>query len=78
MARLERFWDVICDYRSHLWLGVMVFIFLFVLTVISMAFGTPGTAPFTLAIVNLGMILAGGLFLGALFYVCMRRQQKQY
>lgn len=78
MARFEAFWDVVCDYRDFVWIGFMVCLFFLVLTLFSLFFGTPGTASYLISLLNLAMILVLGTVLGGMFWVCQKRQTKEY
>lgn len=78
MARFEKFWTVMCDYRDFLWLGVMVLIFLFILNVISLLWVRPGSASFVVAIINTVMLVLAGGVVGGMYWTCMRRQTDVY
>lgn len=78
MARFEAFWDVMCDFRDYLWIGIMVLIFFLILTIISLAWGDPGTASYNIALLNLAMILGAGAVMGWMFWVCQQRRTKEY
>lgn len=78
MARFEAFWDVVCDYRDFMWLGVMGCLFFLILTIISLLWGTPGTAAYYISLLNLAMVVGLGSVLGWMFWVCHRRRTKKY
>lgn len=78
MARFEAFWDVACDFRQHIWLGVKFCLFLFVLGVVSVVLAEPGSASAFLAQVNLVLILLLGTVAGGMYWVCVRRERKAY
>lgn len=78
MARFESFWRTVCAYRSHIWLFVLAHIFLFLLTAVGFVVGRPGTASYTISIVN-GLLLSvsGGVAVFG-FYTCTRRAAEAY
>jgi len=78
MARFETFWQTVCAYRSHIWLFVMVHIFLFLLTVVGLVVGRPGTASYTLSIVNAAVLSVSGGIAVFGFYTCTRREAEAY
>ena len=78
MARFEAFWDVMCDYMHFLWLGIMVLIFLMVLTIIGLVVAEPAPGSFYVAMMNVAMILATGAVMGWMFSVCYRREREPY
>lgn len=74
MTRGDAFWSVVCDYRQHLWLLLMFLLFLLVLTALSFLFGELGTASYTIAVVNLLLILGVGSVAGGMYWYCGRRR----
>lgn len=78
MARLEEFWDVMCDYTHYLWLGVMMMLFLFILSLMSLVFADPGTGSYSIAILNTGLILVFGVIIAGMFWICHQRRDVEY
>lgn len=78
MSRLEPFWDVTCDYRDYLWLGIMVLIFLFVLTGMSIVLAPQNTGSFIVAMMNFALLLVTGGVMGGMFYKCLQRERDGY
>ncbi|WP_044956496.1 hypothetical protein [Halomicrobium katesii] len=78
MARFEAFWRTMCAYRSYIWLAVMVHIFLLLLAIFGLVVGQPGTASYTLSIVNVGLLTVSGGTAFLVFYTCTRREGEEY
>lgn len=78
MARFEPFWETICSYHQHLWLGVMMMIFLFVLSLISLAFAEPGSNAFGITLVNIALIVVVGGIIVAMYRICGKRERRYY
>lgn len=78
MGRFERFWETMCQYSHFIWLGVMVSLFLFILTIISLVMARPGTASLIVAQMNVVLIgVTGGLMFG-MYWKCVKRAKEGY
>jgi hypothetical protein len=78
MARFEQFWVLACDYRQFIWLGVMMALFLLILTLFSLLLAPVGSASFAIALVNLVMTLGLMGAAGGLYWTCVKREQEAY
>lgn len=74
MSWIDDFWALVYDYRQYAGLLFVFLLFMLLLTVLSLALGRPGTASYTLSLVNLVLILLFGLLGGALFWYSHRRR----
>lgn len=78
MSRLESFWRTVCQYRSSIWLFVMIHIFLLLLALVGLVASRPGTASHLLSIVNVAVLsVSGGLALFG-FYRCTQRSAQHH
>lgn len=78
MGRLDPFFDVMCQYRDFIWLGVMVVLFLFILTVFSLLLADPGSGSQAIALFNLALVLVLGTSMLALYRGCLKREAQGY
>jgi uncharacterized membrane protein len=78
MSRLDPFWEVMCQYKDFIWLGVMVVLFLAVLTVMSLLLAPPGSASSIVAYMNLFLVVVLGLLLGGMYRKCATREAEGY
>ncbi|KMT45738.1 hypothetical protein EL22_28135 [Halostagnicola sp. A56] len=60
MSWKESFWAVVRDYQTQLGMLWMFLVFMLMLTAITLLFGERGTESYTLAIVNLVIVLGFG------------------
>lgn len=74
MSWTDSFWALVYDHRQYAWLLFVFLLFVLFLTVISLVLGQPGTASYTLSLVNLTLILLTGLFAGTLFWYSHHRR----
>lgn len=74
MSWIDGFWARVYDHRQYGWLLFVLLVFLLLLTGISLLFGRPGTASYTISIVNLSLILSVGLLVGSLFWYSSYRR----
>jgi hypothetical protein len=74
MSTRDRFWGLICGYRYQMLVLLYFLVVMFVLTLIALWLGEPGTASYALALYNLGMILVGSALIGGVYYGCRRRE----
>lgn len=78
MGRLDPFWDVMCQYREFLWLGVMVLLFLFILTLFSLLLAPSGSASQLVAAGNFVLIVATGVVMLVMYRICLGREKSSY
>lgn len=78
MARFEEFWVVACDYRPYMWLGFMMMLFFFILTVMSLVLADQGSAAFSISMLNGVLTVVVGGILGWMFRVCGKREERTY
>jgi len=78
MARFDAFWEEMCDHRDYLWLGIQVLIFLFVLSIIALAWAPRGSGSFWIAVADFVLIVVLGACIGGMFYVCLKREERFY
>lgn len=74
MSWIDTFWMHVYDHRQYGWLLFVLLVFLLFLTAASLLFGQPGTASYTISIVNLVIIVLVGLLAGTLFWYSHRRR----
>lgn len=75
MARFDAFWEVVCEYRAYMWMGLTALVFLFVLSLFGLVLAPPGTGAEAISYVNIGLILVTGACLGGIYRVCLRRRR---
>ena len=78
MARFEEFWRLACDFKDFLRVAFMFFMFLFVLSVISLFLAQPGTGSYAIAIINFVMVSVFTLLAAYMSRVCSKRERKYY
>lgn len=78
MVDTEPFWEHICQYTPYLWLGFMVILFLFVLTIISLLFAPVGSNAFGITLANLVLSVSMGTVLMFMYRKCAKRQRQYY
>lgn len=78
MSRLEPFWEVMCQYKDFIWLGVMVVLFLAILTVMSLLLAPPGSASSVVAYMNLVLVVVLGLLMAGMYHTCAKREAGGY
>ncbi|MFC6727088.1 hypothetical protein ACFQDG_00310 [Natronoarchaeum mannanilyticum] len=73
MSWKKSFWSLVRDYQTQLGMLWMFLVFMLVLTAITLLFGEPGTESYTLAVVNLIIVLGFGSIVSAVFWMSIRR-----
>lgn len=77
MGRLDPFWDQMCPYRDYIWLGVMVMLFLLILSIMSLLLAPRGTASFLVAAWNFLMVLVVGSLMLGMYRYCLRYERSK-
>ncbi|QRV17388.1 hypothetical protein JMJ58_21280 (plasmid) [Haloterrigena salifodinae] len=73
MSWKESFWSLVRDYQTQLGMLWMFLVFMLVLTSVTLLFGERGTESYTLAVVNLVIVLGFGLIVSTIFWMSVRR-----
>ncbi|ELY96891.1 MULTISPECIES: hypothetical protein [Natrialba] len=66
------FWALVRDYQTQLGMLWLFLVFMLVLTVITLLFGERGTESYTLAVINLAIVLGFGSIVSAVFWMSIR------
>jgi ABC-type polysaccharide/polyol phosphate export permease len=77
MSWKKSFWSLVRDYQTQLGMLWMFLVFMLVLTAITLLFGEPGTESYTLAVVNLIIVLCFGSIVSAVFWMSIRRERSR-
>lgn len=78
MGRLDPFWDQMCQYKDFVWLGVMVMLFLLVLTLMSLLFARPGSASFLVAAGNFVLVVVVGGVMLVMYRICLGYERSSH
>ncbi|WP_126664558.1 hypothetical protein [Haloterrigena salifodinae] len=73
MSWKESFWSLVRDYQTQLGMLWLFLVFMLVLTSITLLFGERGTESYTLAVVNLVIVLGFGAIVSTIFWMSVRR-----
>lgn len=76
MELREKFGATMCDYRDQFRLGFVFGILLLVFTLISFPFLTPGTTSYTIALIDLVLVLFLIGITGTAHWYCVRYEQR--
>lgn len=76
MSWWDRFWKLVCAHRDYLVHVIAVLMIMLALTGFALVFGTPGTAAYTLALLDAGLIVLVLLAVVGIFWQCGRRREE--
>jgi uncharacterized membrane protein YccC len=77
MPWADSFWLRVYEFRPYLRLLQLFLVFMLVLTGFTFLFGRPGSGSYTLAVINVALILVFGAVSSGIYWYSARRRDKK-